>query len=74
MHNAYNIIVAITALFMHETINGRDISDETRFSFYDTWSIDLYQQMARDSVFICLFFRKKVGHFDLNDATPQHPF
>ena len=59
MHNAYSIIVAITGLFMHETINGCDISDETRFSFYDTRSIDLHQRMARDSVFICPFFFEK---------------
>lgn len=75
MRNSYSITVTIIALFMHETINGRDICDATRFSFYDTRSIDLHRRMARDSVFICpVFFRKKVGHFDLNDATPQHPF
>lgn len=60
MRNSYSITAAITALFMHETINGHDICDETRFSFYDTKSIDLHRRMARDSVFICpVFFEKK---------------
>lgn len=77
MHNFYNITAAIRVSFMHETINEHDIFDKTRFNFYDTRSIDLHRRMAWDSVFICpLFFskKKKIGHFDLNDATPQHPF
>lgn len=55
----YSITAAIRVLFMHETINERDISDETRFNFYDTRSIDLHRRMAWDSVFICPFFSKK---------------
>lgn len=75
VHNFYSITAAIIALFMHEIINERDISDETRFNFYDTRSIDLHRRMAMGQCFyLSLFFRKKVGHFDLNDATPQHPF
>jgi len=65
MHNAYSITAAITALFMHETINDRGISDE-KVIYIDEWHGIVF-------LFV-LFFSKKVGHFDLNDATPQHPF
>lgn len=64
MHNSYSITAAIIALLMHETINERGISDETRFNFYYTRSIDLHRRMAWDSVFICPpFFSKKSRTF-----------
>lgn len=70
-------------------LTGRETFGETRFSAYDTGSIDLYIDEdgergtngeegweGKEIVFLFVFFSfgKKVKHFDLNDATLQHPF
>jgi len=59
MHNAYSITAAITALFMHETINGRSISDEKDF-ISTIQRVLIYIDEWRGIVFLFVpFFRKK---------------
>lgn len=84
-----SIAASITVSFMYETINGsqdflakQDLAPTMQEVLIYT-SINMGARDGRggrvggegSGVFICFFsFGKKVKHFDLNDATLQHPF